>query len=479
MKIAEEDQRHRDDDEVDQERDHAPRQHALEQLRLGGGIIGVRLEVDGRGRSASVRSQAWSWSRSLRIAKVRRICAERKGVSGAQAGDGDGAMRGSRIVRAMRWLRFAVLLLPLLVAGCGRVTDCEQLRLCRLVPPVLHPGRDRDPRDPRRAGAARPSPACASITRRASRARPAGRISSTCGFGGTTFERDRLDLVAVETDEGALGEARLLYLKRFWLAKPSARAARRRPRQQDLPRIPARRGLRAAAAHQRARARRGLCAARDRLFADLRAGRADQSGVRRDRGARRLRGDRRRRGGGRARRRRCRSPASRSPSCSRRRSRRGWSLLVGRVVVAPLHARHRLGQPILIATAAVALTVQEFLRISQGARERWTPPVFNQPIALARAGRIRRHRHADADRGRAARARGGVRRAAAARAHALRPRLARLRGRSRHGRAVRRRRQAAARRDVPARRPARRARRLDRRGLLRQHVSSRWARCSA
>src|SRR5256885_9384508 len=63
----------------------------------------------------------------------------------------------------------------------------------------------------------------------------------------------------------------------------------------------------------------------------------------------------------------------------------GWSLLVGRVVVAPLHARHRLGQPILIATAAVALSVQEFLRISQGARERWTPPMFNQPIALARA----------------------------------------------------------------------------------------------
>jgi branched-subunit amino acid ABC-type transport system permease component len=63
----------------------------------------------------------------------------------------------------------------------------------------------------------------------------------------------------------------------------------------------------------------------------------------------------------------------------------GWSVLVGRMVVEPLHARHRLGQPILIATAAVALSIQEFLRISQGARERWTPPAFNQPIALARA----------------------------------------------------------------------------------------------
>jgi branched-chain amino acid transport system permease protein len=63
----------------------------------------------------------------------------------------------------------------------------------------------------------------------------------------------------------------------------------------------------------------------------------------------------------------------------------GWSAVVGRFVVAPLHERHRLGQPILIATAAVALTAQEFLRVAQGPRERWMPPVFSEPIALARA----------------------------------------------------------------------------------------------
>jgi branched-subunit amino acid ABC-type transport system permease component len=64
----------------------------------------------------------------------------------------------------------------------------------------------------------------------------------------------------------------------------------------------------------------------------------------------------------------------------------GWSLLIGRAVIEPLHARHRLGQPILIATAAAALAIQEFMRVTQGSRERWTPPSFNQPIALARAG---------------------------------------------------------------------------------------------
>ena len=102
-----------------------------------------------------------------------------------------------------------------------------------------------------------------------------------------------------------------------------------------------------------------------------------------------------------------------------------------------------------------------------------------QPADRAGARRgFHRHGDADADRGRVARARGGGRRAAAAGAHALRARLARLRGRSGHRGAVRRRRAAAVRRDVPARGPARRPRGLDRRGLLRQHLVSRSARCS-
>jgi branched-chain amino acid transport system permease protein len=59
---------------------------------------------------------------------------------------------------------------------------------------------------------------------------------------------------------------------------------------------------------------------------------------------------------------------------------------VGCAVVAPLHARRRLGQPILVATAAVAITLEETLRLSQGARDRWMPALFNQPIALATSG---------------------------------------------------------------------------------------------
>ena len=80
-------------------------------------------------------------------------------------------------------------------------------------------------------------------------------------------------------------------------------------------------------------------------------------------------------------------------------------MLVGRTVVAPLHARHRLGQPILIATAAVALSISEFVRITGLARALVAAGVQPADRACARGG-FRRDRDADADRGRAARARG-------------------------------------------------------------------------
>ena len=136
----------------------------------------------------------------------------------------------------MRWLRFAVLLLPLCLAGCGRATDNEQLRLCRLVPAVLHPDGTAI-RELRVA----PAPLGRSGVRIDYAAREQGDVSRVqfvaCGFGGTTFERDRLDLVAVETGEGLAGEARLLYLKRF-LAEAEREGAARPSSQQDLPQLP-------------------------------------------------------------------------------------------------------------------------------------------------------------------------------------------------------------------------------------------------
>jgi branched-subunit amino acid ABC-type transport system permease component len=281
----------------------------------------------------------------------------------------------------MRWGRFAILLLPLALAACGRVTDSEQLRLCRLILPVLHP-EGSEIRDLRLA----PAGLSRSGVRIDYAAREPGGTSRahfiTCGFGGTTFERDRLDLVAVETDAGPIGEARLLYLKRFWLADAEREVSE--PLSRDLPQFPPAvayalqqliNAIALAAVYALLATAYsliyGLVGRINLAFGEIAVlgaygaiggvAAAVALGV----------GD-------------AMTGLALAFVLAAAIS-AGWSLLIGRVVVEPLHARHRLGQPILIATAAVALSMQEFLRISQGARERWTPPTFNQPIALAQA----------------------------------------------------------------------------------------------
>jgi branched-chain amino acid transport system permease protein len=283
----------------------------------------------------------------------------------------------------MSWLRFAVLLLPILAASCGGATDSEQLRICRLLPPALHPA-GTEIREIR----VMPFAIARSGVRIHYAAREPGGVNAvhfvTCGFGGTTFERDRLDLVAVMIDQRALGDAQLHYLKRFYLPD----AEREAPPPVTLQRLPEFSQGSAYALQQLVNAIAlaavyallataysliyGLVGRINLAFGEiavlgaygaiggvaaavaLGVGDAIFGLVIAFLLAAAISG--------------------------------GWSMLIGRAVVAPLHARHRLGQPILIATAAVALSVQEFLRISQGARERWTPPVFNQPIALARSG---------------------------------------------------------------------------------------------
>ena len=45
MNIAADDERQHDDDQIDDEGDNSPRQHALEQFRVGLRIIGVRRQL--------------------------------------------------------------------------------------------------------------------------------------------------------------------------------------------------------------------------------------------------------------------------------------------------------------------------------------------------------------------------------------------------------------------------------------------------
>lgn len=51
---------------------------------------------------------------------------------------------------------------------------------------------------------------------------------------------------------------------------------------------------------------------------------------------------------------------------------------------APL--RQAPGQQVLIATIGLSIALSEYLRLAQGTGLRWLPPVFNEPMALARAG---------------------------------------------------------------------------------------------
>jgi len=56
----------------------------------------------------------------------------------------------------------------------------------------------------------------------------------------------------------------------------------------------------------------------------------------------------------------------------------------GRLVYAPLH--RATGQQVMVAAVGLALFLQEFLRLTQGGRLRWINPILNEPFAVARAG---------------------------------------------------------------------------------------------
>jgi len=281
-----------------------------------------------------------------------------------------------------RGCRLAIVLLLLPLSGCLGSVDSEQLRVCRQVLPALHPdgtaihevgavptalGRqgvriDYDAREP---------------------GEPARRHFAACGFGGSVFSIRRLDLVAVDTDEGLLGEARLTYLNRFWLGEPAAAATpSETPAAAEIPLAAAYmlqqfiNAVALAASYALLATAYsliyGLIGRINLAFGDITVigafgalaavaagaalGLADPVGgiaVALVFGA---------------------ALAAL------------WSWFTGLVIVAPLHARYRLGQPILVATVALSIAIQEFLRLSGGAHEHWFPALFNEVLPLARAG---------------------------------------------------------------------------------------------
>jgi branched-chain amino acid transport system permease protein len=279
-----------------------------------------------------------------------------------------------------RFLRIALLAGPLL-AGCGAPLDNEQLRLCRRVLPALNP----DSTEIRETRASAATQARQSIRIEYTAREPGAEARLrfiVCGFGGGTFDPDRRDLVALETDEGPLSEGRLLYLKRFWLADSATETAVEPLNTRQV--SPA-----AAYALQQFLNAIAPCSiyallatAYSLIYAligriNLAFGQIAVVGAFGAIGG-----------------------VAASVALGFGNPLAGfalalviaaalsslWSWFVGAVVIAPVHARHRRGQPVLVATVAVAIAIEESLRLFQGVREHWMPPVFNDPIALAGAG---------------------------------------------------------------------------------------------
>jgi branched-subunit amino acid ABC-type transport system permease component len=61
-----------------------------------------------------------------------------------------------------------------------------------------------------------------------------------------------------------------------------------------------------------------------------------------------------------------------------------YGAVAGRLLLRPL--LRAPGQQVLIATMALAIMLQEYLRLAQGARPLWVQPIFNAPYAVARSG---------------------------------------------------------------------------------------------
>ncbi len=203
-----------------------------------------------------------------------------------------------------------------------------------------------------------------------------------CRFLAPGRPRKSQDLVSVATDRGELGEYQLATLIRFWLATSEARAADPSPLAgaESVWRAPlplayglqqAINGLPLAAIYALLAAAYslvyGLVGRINLAFGELAAagGYAASFGVL--------------------------LAAGQAPAATLAlalllaiSTASAFGVASGRLVFAPLHRAS--GQQALVATVGLSLFLQEFLRLTQGARIHWVNPILNEPFALLRAG---------------------------------------------------------------------------------------------
>lgn len=273
--------------------------------------------------------------------------------------------------------RAALILLPLLLAGCGRAFDLDQARLCRIALPALAP-----PEAEIRIASTSADPDGAGVTLRYFIPALPGARFAHCRFAPAPDTPARFKLVGLMTELGPLSDTRLYFLRRFWVETSEGFRADPEPIPEsfDAPEVSPsfayalQQGLNAlplaaiyallACAYSLVY---GLIGRLNLAFGEFAAlgGYAALSG------------------------------AALAPD---RQSFATLALaLICAVFAAVTHGAvaarlaflplaRSSGQQALVATVGLALFLQEYLRLTQGAGLRWIQPLFATPFALARAG---------------------------------------------------------------------------------------------
>lgn len=277
--------------------------------------------------------------------------------------------------------RLAALALVFLVASCATSLDAEQGRLCRMLLPALFSQDEGIAILDSEAVSGR----AVHITFRAGGRNAPERLLS-CRFGGTGYSAAKRDLVAVQIDGVGLGETQLWFLKERWLETQIAIAADPGPPRRggavlDLPSRELATGLQYALGGLPRLTLLALLALATALIYGL-IGRinlafgefAAMGGMLASLAILLL--------------------AALAPGAGLGIEPVAlvlalgtvalWGLVVGKRVLHPLATRG--GQPILVAGVGMMVAVQEGLRLAQGARNAWLPPVGEGSVVLATGG---------------------------------------------------------------------------------------------
>jgi branched-subunit amino acid ABC-type transport system permease component len=266
------------------------------------------------------------------------------------------------------------------LCSCAAVTDAGRARTCRSILPALN--AQAAIRIERTTDLGGGDGVRIDYLARAAMGRPERRFLECRFAAGSQAARERERLLGVRTESGPLGDLRLHILKRFWLEREGA-AADPEPVQnaQQAPEVPRKMaiGLQHLLFALPPIAIYGLLAAAYSLIYGL-VGRINLAfGELAAVGgygaflAFALIGPLGSAGAGLA-----------LALMLALLSALSCGIATGRLVLTPL--MRLSGQQALIGTMALAIVLQEFLRLTQGSRLLWVEPMFNAPYAVARAG---------------------------------------------------------------------------------------------